>query len=168
MRALLKRPTDFRGLRLAEGALPPREILDQSRYLLNDAPLSYRWTIPFLVRYADKIVGSIGGKGILEDEDVVEIGYNVAPAHRGRGVGTLMVSKITSLAKHDGIRLPRPRGRRQPGLPAYAGKERFPPNGHRLSTGQFRPATLAQRTSTTPPLKALASPPALMKVTFQR
>lgn len=103
--ALIRGADRFREGDIVNGALPPRVILDQSRYLLSDAHLSYRWSVPFLVvATADNVViGSIGGKGLLTDDTDVELAYNIAPAYRGRGLATRAIALITQLAIADGL-----------------------------------------------------------------
>jgi RimJ/RimL family protein N-acetyltransferase len=102
---LLRGAGTFREYEIVDGALPPMVILDQSRYLLSDAPLSYRWSVPFLVvaTVENTVIGSIGGKGLLTDDTDVELGYNIAPAFRGRGLATRAIALITELAIADGL-----------------------------------------------------------------
>lgn len=103
---LRKGAKEFRGVPLAVEALPPGVVLDQSRHLLSAAPLSYRWTAPFLIvdDRLEQVIGSIGGKGILEEEVEVELGYNVAPTHRNRGVAREAIRLITIMAIADHLR----------------------------------------------------------------
>ena len=101
---LLREPT-FRDFAVAAGALPPRVITDQGRRGLVDHPLAYRWSMPFLiVLVAERtVVGSVGGKGYLPDDTEVELGYNVAPDYRRRGIATQAVAEVVRLAMEDGL-----------------------------------------------------------------
>ena len=101
LRKLLQRgeSTPFRGYVFAAGALPPSTVADEALRLSLAAARSYRWTAPFLIVCGQVVVGSIGGKGLLEGEDEVELGYNVAPAYRGGGVATQAVGKCVELLR---------------------------------------------------------------------
>lgn len=101
---LLKGVRSFRSHPIGPGALPPKPILNQSRYSIASGPLAYRWTIPFLIVFEGTVVGSIGGKGLLEDEDTVEIAYNVAEAHQNWGIATEAIRLITQMVKEDGLK----------------------------------------------------------------
>ena len=105
IRELLQQPGSFRNWPVAAGALPPRPLLDQSRYVLENTPLSIRWTLPHLIFFPEErtIVGNIGGKGLLPEEDEVELGYNVAPSFQGRRIATEAIRKVVELARADGL-----------------------------------------------------------------
>ncbi len=92
----------FRGYALATAALPPRTVADEALRLPGTAQRPYRWTAPFLIVSDEMVVGSIGGKGLLEDEDEVELGYNVAPAYRRRGIATVAIGSCVDLLRADG------------------------------------------------------------------
>lgn len=102
---LLRGQRYFRGNAIVEGALPPKVILDQSRYLLSSAPLAYRWSVPFLIVAPDerRVVGNIGGKGLLNGDDEIELGYNVARTYRGRGIASRAIAVISTWALADGL-----------------------------------------------------------------
>ena len=93
----------FRGYPIAEGALPPRTVADASLRLPLADVRGYRWTAPFLILLDGVVVGSIGGKGLLEDEEEVELGYNVAPAYRRRGIATAAVGHCVATMRSEGI-----------------------------------------------------------------
>ncbi|MBB4078188.1 GNAT superfamily N-acetyltransferase [Lewinella aquimaris] len=107
LRALLRNRKHFRGFEIVQEALPPRVILDQSRYFPTSTPLTYRWAVPHLIVLGeeDRVVGSIGGKGLLPGEEEVELGYNVAPAYRGRGIMKQAIHLVMEMAKGDGLGL---------------------------------------------------------------
>ena len=92
----------FRGHAIAEGALPPRTVTDASLRLSPADVRGYRWTAPFLILCDGVIVGSIGGKGLLEDEEEVELGYNVAPAYQRRGIATAAVGSCVDKLRSEG------------------------------------------------------------------
>ncbi|CAH1000512.1 hypothetical protein LEM8419_01665 [Neolewinella maritima] len=88
---------------VVDSALPPRVVLDAARRLPPGEDRQYRWTAPYLIVVENNIVGSIGGKGILEIEDEVELGYNVARAYRRRGIATRAIGLVRDLARREGI-----------------------------------------------------------------
>ncbi len=102
---LLRQPGTFRSWPVADGALPPRPILDQCRYVLEDSPLSARWTLPFLIVWpaVKAVVGNIGGKGLLSGEEEIELGYNIAPAYRRRRIATEAIRRVVEFARADGL-----------------------------------------------------------------
>ncbi len=103
----LLREGTFRGLPIASEALPSRNLVEQ--YLLGvvDAPLGYKYGTPFLIVWEAEglIVGNIGGKGLLPDEDEVELGYQTAPAYEGRGIMTAALGAMQLMARQDGLGL---------------------------------------------------------------
>jgi RimJ/RimL family protein N-acetyltransferase len=107
LRELLHGGRLFRGLQLAEGALPPRNWLNQTRYLSGLTERGYRWSVPYLIALpkAGYVVGSIGGKGIVDAESEVEIGYNVAPDFRNRKVATRAIQELAAVAAREDITL---------------------------------------------------------------
>jgi RimJ/RimL family protein N-acetyltransferase len=107
LKELLRGATRFRANHILTGALPPRNWLDQTRYLSGSNERGYRWSVPYLITLADErlVVGSIGGKGVLDVESEVEIGYNVAPSRRGRGIATTAIRRLADIATGEGITL---------------------------------------------------------------
>ena len=97
----------IRGLPVEPDALPSRVILNQSLRGADGSPRAYRWSVPYLIVWEaePRIVGSIGGKGLLEDEDDVELAYNVALRFRRRGVATRAIAEIRKLATEDRLGL---------------------------------------------------------------
>ena len=97
----------FRGWRLESGALPARSLLRQGLQTRDFDSLPYRWSIPYLivVREPGLVVGSIGGKGLLPDEDEVEIAYNIAAAYRRRGYAREAMGMLQELARKDSLAL---------------------------------------------------------------
>lgn len=97
----------FRDIPVQFDAAPSRVIVDQGLRSAGSSALAYRWSVPYLIVLTEepRIVGSIGGKGLLDTEDEVEIGYNVAADFRGRGIASRAVAEIITLARIDGISL---------------------------------------------------------------
>ena len=103
--ALLRDPTGLGRLPVVGSALPPRVVLDQARSAGTPPGRHYRWLAPYLIVYRGHIVGSIGGKGLLDEEDEVEIGYNVTEEYQRQGIATQAIGAITQLARTDGLRV---------------------------------------------------------------
>ena len=103
--ALLRDPATFRQLPVAGSALPPRVVLDQARSISEGSSLHYRWLAPYLIVYGSRVVGSIGGKGLLDEEEEVEIGYNVTEEYRLLGIASQAIAAITYIAEQDGLRV---------------------------------------------------------------
>ena len=91
---LLQSPIAFRGQTVVTEALPPTRILD-----IALEPDASTWVMPKLVIIpaAAQIIGSIGFKSAPKD-GVVEIGYGIAQAARGRGYATQAVRQIAAVA----------------------------------------------------------------------
>lgn len=51
------------------------------------------------------LTGSVGFKGLPDEEGTVEIGYSVLPAHQGRGLATEMIAALVGWAAEQGARL---------------------------------------------------------------
>lgn len=107
-RRLLMRAESCCGMQLAPEALPGTHLLQEGLSLVQ-APgtPTYRWGMPHLICLSERklIVGTIGGKGLLPDEDTVEIGYNVAPTHRRAGIATRAIALTCEMALADGLHL---------------------------------------------------------------
>lgn len=105
--AALRETESFRGLPVEPDALPSRVILNQSLRAADGSPLTYRWSVPYFIVWENgpRVVGTIGGKGLLEDEDDVELGYNVALRFRRQGVATRAIADVCRLAAHDQLGL---------------------------------------------------------------
>lgn len=93
-RDLLKGANSFRDIPVCEGALPPPFILEA-----GIAPSSSQWLMPrlFFDERSFQIVGA-GGYKSEPNENRIEIGYNVAPACRGRGYATSAVGLLVQEA----------------------------------------------------------------------
>jgi ribosomal-protein-alanine N-acetyltransferase len=71
---------------------------------VNEDPAAARWSV-WTMALDGVVVGSASFKGGPDVRGVVEIGYGVAPAYRGRGVATEAVIALTELALADpGVR----------------------------------------------------------------
>ncbi|PPK86353.1 acetyltransferase (GNAT) family protein [Neolewinella xylanilytica] len=105
--AELYRSATYRGFPLEEDAIPSRVIVDQAIRTADTSDLGYRWSVPFLILFEPTacIAGSIGGKGLLEGEEEVELGYNVALNYRRKGIATRAIGQMCALAKADALGL---------------------------------------------------------------
>jgi RimJ/RimL family protein N-acetyltransferase len=58
------------------------------------------WWLPYLIIHRTDaiLVGACGFKGPPDDDGVVEIGYGIAPAYRGRGLTTEAAAALSDLA----------------------------------------------------------------------
>lgn len=103
----LLRQRAYRGMPAEPGALPSRVLVDQFLLGLHPTRLGYRYGMPFLIvdDTTNRIVGNIGGKGWLPDEEEVEIGYEVADAYRGRGLMTAALRALQRMAREDRVSL---------------------------------------------------------------
>ncbi len=73
----------------ADGWLVFPEIITHSREFLENNPDAANWWMYFFIHSADrKLVGNGGFKGKPDDRGMVEIGYAMAPAYRGKGLAT--------------------------------------------------------------------------------
>ncbi|WP_176217328.1 GNAT family N-acetyltransferase [Chromobacterium violaceum] len=91
-----RRPT---GLRRAceEGALPPPEVARRALRLQAEG-VEARWSLPYaMIDEGGTLVGACGFKG-PPSLGVVEIGYAVAPARRGRGIAAAAVRLLLEKA----------------------------------------------------------------------
>ena len=98
-----REPVDFGDVAVSAGALPPRHVAVRALTHL-DAGTPALWCMPFLImpRSHDAILGGCTFKS-APIEGRVEIGYGVAPSHRGRGVATAAVTRLLHLAAASGI-----------------------------------------------------------------
>lgn len=89
----------FRGIPLEDDALGARIV-----YLTSHVNLYYNMPTFFALRYFihdktnNKIVGMIGFRSAPKN-NVVHIGYNVAPSYQGKGVATEAVRLLLELAR---------------------------------------------------------------------
>lgn len=97
----------FRGWHVPPGALPSRTLLRQGLQSRDAASVTYRWSVPHLIVLSDpgEVVGTIGGKGLLQEEDEVEIAYNVAQLHRRKGYASAAIALLQGIARQDGLHL---------------------------------------------------------------
>nr|WP_157975888.1 GNAT family N-acetyltransferase [Lewinella sp. IMCC34191] len=80
--------------------------MDQSLRGMQNSTRAYRWSVPFLIVYDERsVVGTIGGKGLMDAESEVELGYNVALPFRGRGIASRAIAEMCLLAASDGLDL---------------------------------------------------------------
>ncbi len=74
---------------LADGWLVFPEVIGYSREFLKNNPDAANWWMYFFIDRADRrLIGNGGFKGKPDETGTVEIGYAVAPAHRGKGLAT--------------------------------------------------------------------------------
>ena len=97
----------FRDWGVVAGALPGRALLRQGLQNRDAGSLAYRWSVPYLIVVpgASRVVGTIGGKGLLEDEEDVEIAYNVAAPARGQGYASQAIALLQGYARRDALQL---------------------------------------------------------------
>lgn len=95
------------GYTVIPDALPDWLTVDQGLRGLGSDPLCYRYGIPYLIVSQPRgvIVGNIGGKGWLPEEEEVELGYHTAEACRGRGIMTAAIAAFQNIAGADGVNL---------------------------------------------------------------
>jgi RimJ/RimL family protein N-acetyltransferase len=90
--------------RVAPGYNEFREAMDVFVGML-DAGIAPEWATHLLVHEADAtLIGLVGYKGPPVD-GTVEIGYQVAPAYRGRGLATRAVQVMVDRAAAEGVAL---------------------------------------------------------------
>ena len=97
LRLLRADPSSALGRRVVEGALPPDFILTAALAALERGGRP-QWSSFFV--FVDGEDGAVAGSGGFKSPPrggVVEIGYGVAPARRGRGVATSAVRRIVAL-----------------------------------------------------------------------
>jgi ribosomal-protein-alanine N-acetyltransferase len=105
---LIAQPAAFErrhGLRVEEGACPPPVIFERALQGMRSAP---GWAALLCTRLyvldAQCVVGSGGVKFAPDEGGEVEIGYGIAPAFFGRGIGTAGARAITEDAFARGVR----------------------------------------------------------------
>lgn len=98
-----REPVDFGDIQVAAGALPPHHVAKRSLSHLQ-AGIPSLWCTPFLIvtRSRDAVLGGCTFK-TAPMQGRVEIGYGVAPSHRGRGVATAAVAELLRIASASGI-----------------------------------------------------------------
>ena len=107
--ALLESDASFRerfGLDVAAGYLAFPEALPATLEALRSG-MPPRWFSHLLVDPVEDLVVGIGGFTGPPADGVVEIGYSVAPAHRGRGHATAAVRLWLDRAAREGVALVR-------------------------------------------------------------
>jgi RimJ/RimL family protein N-acetyltransferase len=94
--------------RFEEGALHDRipQAMDVAIRDINSGAAAMLPTVWLVVRRDDgRIIGDLGTHGPPDNEGCVEIGYALAPAARGQGIGTAAVAALVGrLAAVPGIR----------------------------------------------------------------
>jgi len=106
LEALMAGPEVYRerfGLAVAEDYLDSPEVLGASRLALLRGVEAEWFSHLILDPDAGAVVGFGGFKG-PPVEGEVEIGYSVAPAHRGRGHATAAVREMIARARDSGVR----------------------------------------------------------------
>ncbi|MGY1604205.1 GNAT family N-acetyltransferase [Geodermatophilus sp. SYSU D00815] len=90
------------GLRLADGYLAFPEALPATVAALR-AGMPPEWFSHLLVDPDEELVVGLGGYTGPPEDGVVEIGYSVAPAHRGRGHATRAAAEWVARAERAGV-----------------------------------------------------------------
>jgi RimJ/RimL family protein N-acetyltransferase len=107
--ALLESDTAFRqrfGLDVAEGYLAFPEALPATLQALRSGTPP-EWFSYLIVDAAEDLVVGLGGFTGPPSDGAVEVGYSVAPGHRGRGHATEAVRLWLDLAARSGVTLVR-------------------------------------------------------------
>jgi RimJ/RimL family protein N-acetyltransferase len=87
-------------LQVVDGFCEPEGVLAASLDSLRRAPMGERdWWAPFLCveRMTSHVIGLAGFKG-PQQYGAVELGYSIAPTHRGRGLATEVVRALAARA----------------------------------------------------------------------
>jgi RimJ/RimL family protein N-acetyltransferase len=102
-RIAAREPVDFGAVEVSAGSLPPRHVALRSLAHL-DAGVPALWCLPFLIMPGshDVILGGCTFKA-APVRGSVEIGYGVAPSHRGRGVASAAVARLLKIAASTGM-----------------------------------------------------------------
>ena len=103
----LHRGDRFRDWHVPEGALPGKILYLQGVQHRDTAAVAYRWSVPYLMVLpeAGMVVGTIGGKGLFDGEEEVEIAYEVAPAERRKGYAAQAMDLLQCIARKDNLQL---------------------------------------------------------------
>ncbi len=85
------------------GLQPLAYAYDQVRQL----PVSEKWWAYLPVHKADRrLIGSCGYKGLPDEEGVVEIGYEISPPYRRRGLaGEIARALVEHASRQPGVRI---------------------------------------------------------------
>lgn len=83
-------------LRICEGSVPPKHVLNRSHEQLQNSKLKL-WALPYMMLVESHVVGFCGFKNHPENGEV-EIGYNVSPHQQGQGFAKLAVNLLCQLA----------------------------------------------------------------------
>ncbi|OEF23172.1 GNAT family N-acetyltransferase [Vibrio rumoiensis 1S-45] len=88
-------------IELCHGSIPPKHVLNRSLYQAQNVEAEM-WALPYMMLSQGYVVGFCGFKYEPKCGDV-EIGYNVSPKQRGRGLAKSAVSQLCSLAFGTGL-----------------------------------------------------------------
>jgi ribosomal-protein-alanine N-acetyltransferase len=104
LRALIAGPAEFTrqfGLPVAEGYNEFPEALNYALGKMAITGLAASWWSPFLVVYPESpaVIGLCGFKGPAAADGMIELGYGIAPAFRGRGLATEAAAALVNEAR---------------------------------------------------------------------
>lgn len=97
---LINYDTQFNNHQFISGAIPSMHVLKRSIDLFHQSVDSV-WSFPYFIQQDNQIIGCCGFKQPPCNE-LIEIGYHIAPDARGHGVATLAIEKITQIAFSSG------------------------------------------------------------------
>jgi len=92
------------GLRIEDGALPPPRVLRTALTHMRSVPEWAALTCMRLYLLDGAVVGSGGAKTAPDEAGEIEIGYGVAGAYAGRGLGTDGARQVVADAFARGVR----------------------------------------------------------------
>jgi len=92
------------GLRIEDGALPPARVFRTALTNMRSAPEWSALTCMRLYLLDGAVVGSGGAKTAPDEAGEIEIGYGVAGAYAGRGLGTEGARQVVADAFARGVR----------------------------------------------------------------
>ncbi len=104
LQALLRGDPAFEqrfGMRVAPGLIGFDGMLEHSLAAL-EAGVAPRWSTHLFVHRGDQAVVGIGGFTGPPEQGAVEIGYSVAPDHRGAGLATAAARRLVAAAEQSG------------------------------------------------------------------